>query len=176
VQISYFDFQLFNLSGFSYNISMSKPNINIVLINPQIPQNTGSIGRLCVGLDANLHIIRPMGFTITDRNVQRAGLDYWKHLKLFIHDDWDTFLKTENPQHIYFGSTKGTQLHTDCSYDDNCYLIFGSESNGLPEKLYTEYKDKLYQIPMPGEHARSLNLANSVAVMMYEAYRQIRKA
>ena len=154
---------------------MPKPNINIVLINPQIPQNTGSIGRLCVGLDARLHLIRPLGFTITDRNVQRAGLDYWKHLKLFIHDDWNTFLKTEKPNQLCFGSTKGTQPHTACSYDENCYLVFGSESHGLPEKFYTTYKDSLYQIPMPGKHARSLNLANSVAIMMYEAHRQITK-
>ncbi len=154
---------------------MPKPNINIVLINPQIPQNTGSIGRLCVGLDATLHLIRPLGFTITDRNVQRAGLDYWKHLRLTIHDDWNTFLTTESPNQLCFGSTKGTQPHTDCTYADNCYLVFGSESHGLPDEFYTTYKDSLYQIPMPGKHARSLNLANSVAIMMYEAHRQIDK-
>ncbi len=154
---------------------MSNPNINIVLINPQIPQNTGSIGRLCVGLDARLHLIRPLGFTITDRNVQRAGLDYWKHLKLIIHDDWQSFLATENPQQLCFGSTKGEAPHTDCNYANNCYIIFGSESHGLPDSFYKTYKTSLYQIPMPGPNARSLNLANSVAVMMYEAYRQIRK-
>lgn len=152
---------------------MPKPHINIVLVNPQIPQNTGSIGRLCVGLDSPLHIIRPMGFIITDRNVQRAGLDYWKHLKLTIHDDWKSFLFSEKPNNLYFGSTRGKSPHTECKFTDNCYLVFGSESHGLPDDLYNTYNDSLYQIPMPGKHARSLNLANSVAIMMYEAYRQI---
>jgi len=151
---------------------MPKPDINIVLVNPQIPQNTGSIGRLCVGLNAALHIIRPMSFTITDRNVRRAGLDYWQYLKLTIHDSWDSFLKTENPHQLCFASTKGQKPHTDCRYKKGCYIVFGSESHGLPQELYAEYQEHLYQIPMPGEHARSINLANSVAVMMYEAHRQ----
>jgi tRNA (cytidine/uridine-2'-O-)-methyltransferase len=146
--------------------------LNIVLVHPGIPHNTGAIGRLCVGLDAKLHLIRPLGFVITDRNVQRAGLDYWEHLDLTIHDDWNAFLESEQPQQLCFASTKGERSYLDCRYDPGCYLVFGSESNGLPDHFYKDYADDLYQIPMPGTHARSINLANSTAIMMYEAYRQ----
>ena len=146
--------------------------LNIVLVHPGIPQNTGSIGRLCVGLDAKLHLIRPLGFVITDRNVQRAGLDYWEHLDLTIHDNWNAFLESEKPQQLCFASTKSKRSYLDCRYDPGCYLVFGSESNGLPDHFYEDYADDLYQIPMPGKHARSINLANSAAIMMYEAYRQ----
>ena len=150
-----------------------KTKINIVLIHPQIPQNTGSIGRLCVGLDASLHVIRPMSFQITERNVLRAGLDYWKYLDLHIHDSWDAFLESEQPQQLCFATTKTSRKYTDCNYQNNCYLVFGSESHGLPTDFYKSYAKNLYTIPMPGKHARSINLANSVAIMMYEAYRQL---
>jgi tRNA (cytidine/uridine-2'-O-)-methyltransferase len=151
---------------------MSKRPINVVLVHPGIPQNTGAIGRLCVGLGAALHLIRPLCFAITDRNIQRAGLDYWEHLDLTIHDDWDAFLESEQPQQLCFASTKGQRSYLEGRYAEGCYLVFGSESNGLPDAFYETYADALYQIPMPGKHARSINLANSVAIMMYEAYRQ----
>ena len=152
---------------------MSIPKINVVLVHPQIPQNTGSIGRLCVGLDASLHLIRPMCFTITDRSVRRAGLDYWQHLDLHIHDSWQNFLETESPRQLCFASTKATQPYTNCQYTSGCYLVFGSESHGLPPDFYTAYAEHLYQIPMPGPHSRSINLANAAAIVMYEAYRQL---
>jgi len=151
---------------------MNTPAINIVLVHPAIPHNTGAIGRLCVGIEARLHLIRPLGFVITDRYVQRAGLDYWEHLDLIIHDDWKSFVEVENPRQLCFATTKGKQSYLEGNYPNNCYLVFGSESHGLPEDFYTIYADSLYQIPMPGEHSRSINLANAVAIMMYEAYRQ----
>jgi len=152
---------------------MQNSKINIVLVHPGIPQNTGAIGRLCVGLDAELHLIRPMAFQITEKNVRRAGLDYWQYLKLTIHDDWESFLTNSRPEQLCFASTKAERPYTDCRFQDDCYIVFGSESHGLPETFYRKYADRLYRIPMPGPHARSLNLANSVAVMMYEAYRQL---
>jgi tRNA (cytidine/uridine-2'-O-)-methyltransferase len=152
---------------------MSTPKLNVVLVHPEIPHNTGAIGRLCVGVDATLHLIRPLGFAITDRNVQRAGLDYWEHLDLIIHDDWNAFLKQQQPEQLYFASTKGQPSVYECEFRPNSYLVFGSESSGLPEEMYHRYAADLYCIPMPGQHARSLNLANAVAVVLYEAYRQL---
>jgi tRNA (cytidine/uridine-2'-O-)-methyltransferase len=152
---------------------MSSSAINIVLVHPQIPQNTGSIGRLCVGLDASLHIIRPMSFNITERNVRRAGLDYWQYLKLTLHNDWESFLTAEQPDLLCFASTKATSPYTNCQFKQGCYIVFGSESHGLPADFYQRYASQLYRIPMPGPHARSINLANSVAIIMYEAHRQL---
>ncbi|MBT3193533.1 MAG: tRNA (uridine(34)/cytosine(34)/5-carboxymethylaminomethyluridine(34)-2'-O)-methyltransferase TrmL, partial [Verrucomicrobia bacterium] len=102
---------------------MSTHPLNVVLVHPGIPQNTGAIGRLCVGLDARLHLIRPLCFAITDRNIQRAGLDYWEHLDITIHGDWEQFLKTESPEQLCFASTKGHQSYLDCDYSQGCYLV-----------------------------------------------------
>lgn len=149
--------------------------MNIVLINPEIPHNTGAIGRVCVGLDWKLHLIRPLGFHLDEKQVARAGLDYWQHLKLTVHDSWEDFIATEKPEEMFFLSTHGEKSLYECKFSEKSYLLFGSEGHGLPKPFYEIYKDKLFKIPMPGEHARSINLANAVSITAYEAYRQISK-
>jgi len=147
--------------------------IRIVLVQPEIPHNTGAIGRLCAGLGGTLHLIRPLGFHLTDRWIKRAGLDYWQHLEVTLHDDWAAFLATQQPGRLLFASTRGERSLYDCRFTPDDWLVFGNESRGLPEPFYTRYRDSLYRIPMPGPHARSLNLANAVAVCAYEAWRQV---
>ncbi len=147
--------------------------LHIVLVKPEIPHNTGAIGRLCVGLDCPLHLIRPLGFHLSDQYVQRAGLDYWEHLRLTVHDTWDSFLAAAQPPRLFFLSTRGEKTLYDCSFQPGDALVFGNEGQGLPEPFYTRYGDRLFKIPMPGEHARSINLANAVSIAAYEAYRQI---
>lgn len=147
--------------------------INIVLVNPEIPHNTGAIGRLCVGLDARLHLIRPLGFSTDDVSIKRSGLDYWKHLQVTVHKSWTAFLESETPAGMFFMSTKGKRDLYDISFTDNPYLVFGNESSGLPPEIYKEYKDTLFRIPMPGRYARSINLANAVSIAAYETYRQM---
>ncbi len=148
-------------------------NLNIVLVQPEIPHNTGAIGRLCVGLDCRLHLIRPLGFALTAAQLRRAGMDYWEHLRLTVHDNWDRFLTDEQPARLWLASTHGTRSLYDCRFQPGSYLVFGSESRGLPAELHARHADTIFRIPMPGPHARSLNLANAVAVAMYEAFRQL---
>lgn len=147
--------------------------MNIVLVNPEIPHNTGAIGRVCVGLGWRLHLIRPLGFHLDEKNLMRAGLDYWQYLDVTVHDSWDAFLEKEQPNEMFFLSTHGKKSLYDCSFSENSYLLFGSESHGLPKDFYSRYENDLFKIPMPGEHARSINLANAVSIAAYEAYRQI---
>ncbi len=147
--------------------------IHIVLVKPEIPQNTGAIGRVCVGLDCCLHLIRPLGFHLTDQHLRRAGLDYWEHLRLTDHGSWDDFLTAVNPARLFFLSTRGEKSLYDCAFRMGDALVFGNEGGGLPEEFYSLYRDRLFKIPMPGEHARSINLANAVSIAAYEAYRQI---
>jgi tRNA (cytidine/uridine-2'-O-)-methyltransferase len=147
--------------------------IHIVLVQPEIPHNTGAIGRLCVGLDCPLHLVRPLGFALTSAWVKRAGLDYWPHLDLRQHDNWEAFLRDVAPARLLFASTRGTRSLYDCRFAANDAIVFGNESSGLPEPFYTRYAADLFRIPMPGPHARSLNLANAVAVAGYEALRQL---
>ena len=147
---------------------------SIVLMRPEIPHNTGAIGRLCVGLGVPLHLIRPFGFHLDEKSVARAGLDYWPYLDLHIHDTWEEFLKTENPKRLYFLSTHGEKSLYDCKFEKGDFLVFGNESSGLPKPFYETYKSDLFKIPMPGEHARSINLANAVSIAAYECYRQVK--
>jgi len=147
--------------------------LHIVLVKPEIPHNTGAIGRLCVGLDCPLHLIRPLGFHLSDQYVQRAGLDYWEHLRLTVHDSWEAFLSAVQPPRLFFLSTRGEQSLYACAFQPGDALVFGNEGHGLPEPFYTRYGDRLFKIPMPGEHARSINLANAASIVAYEAYRQI---
>ena len=147
--------------------------LNIVLVRPEIPQNTGAIGRFCVCLDATLHLIQPLGFLVDDTHLKRAGLDYWKYLSYKIHSNWGAFLKSEKPDRMLFASTKGIKPYFDYSFQPGAYLVFGNETSGFPEVFYTQYKDHLYGIPMPGKYARSHNLSNAVAIIGSEAYRQI---
>ncbi len=149
--------------------------LHIVLVKPEIPHNTGAVGRLCVGLDCPLHLIRPLGFHLSDDYVKRAGLDYWEHLMLTVHDSWDAFLDAVKPPRLFFLSTRGERSLYDCAFAPGDALVFGNEGKGLPREFYERYQDRLFKIPMPGEHARSINLANAVSIAAYEAYRQIRK-
>lgn len=154
---------------------MSLP-LHIVLVKPEIPHNTGAIGRVCVGLDCPLHLIRPLGFRLTEQHLRRAGMDYWEHLRLNVHDSWEAFLAAANPQRLFFLSTRGERSLYACSFLPGDALVFGNEGHGLPEAFYERYRERLFRIPMPGPHARSINLANAVSITAYEAYRQLTQA
>lgn len=146
--------------------------MNIVLVAPLIPQNTGAIGRLCVCTDTHLHLIKPLGFIIDDAHIKRAGMDYWQHLDVTVHESWEDFIASESPQDLHFLSTKGEKSLYDIEFTENSYLVFGNESIGLPPDFYSSYKDQLFLIPMPGRYNRSHNLANSVSIALYEGLRQ----
>ena len=145
--------------------------LNLVLVEPEIPQNTGNIARTCAATGATLHLVRPMGFTVDDRKLKRAGLDYWHLLDITYYDSIDDFFEKTKGGNYFFFSTKGTHRHSDVEYPDNCYLLFGKETKGLPEKLLIKNPERCVRIPMQGE-IRSLNLSNSVAIAVYEALRQ----
>jgi tRNA (cytidine/uridine-2'-O-)-methyltransferase len=147
--------------------------LHLVLVQPEIPHNTGAIGRLCVGLDCELHLIRPLGFQLADRHLQRAGMDYWPQVRLTLHDTWQAFLERVDPPQLILLSTHGQQSLYDCRFVPGAALVFGNESRGLPAELRAQYRERLFKIPMPGEHARSINLANAAAIAAYEAYRQL---
>jgi len=144
---------------------------NIVLICPEIPQNTGNIGRLCVNTDTTLHLVCPLGFSLEDKYIKRSGLDYWKYLDLKIYDSVEKFLEYAKDKACYFFSTKTERSYRECNFPFNSYLIFGNEGSGFPKNFYDKFQQQIYTIPMPGKHARSLNLANSVAIVLYEALR-----
>ena len=147
--------------------------MNIVLLEPEMPANTGNIGRTCVATGTRLHLIEPMGFKINDKTVKRAGLDYWKDLDVTIYDDFADFLE-KNPQaegKLYMFTTKSRQSYCEAAYPEDAYLMFGKESAGIPEEILVEYEKYCVRIPMIGD-IRSLNLSNSVAIALYEALRQ----
>ncbi|MBQ8825317.1 MAG: tRNA (uridine(34)/cytosine(34)/5-carboxymethylaminomethyluridine(34)-2'-O)-methyltransferase TrmL [Ruminococcus sp.] len=146
--------------------------IHIVLVEPQIPQNTGNIARTCAVTGAHLHLIKPMGFTITDRNLKRAGLDYWDKLDVAYYENLDDFFSKNNNGNFYFFTTKAKNTHSDMNYNkDDVYLFFGREDKGLDEELLYNNKSKCVRIPMRNT-LRSLNLSNSVAIAVYEVLRQ----
>ncbi len=144
--------------------------INIVMVEPEIPQNTGNIARTCAATGARLHIVKPMGFNIDDKRLKRAGLDYWHYLDITYYENLEDFFSKNEGAFFYF-TTKGRKAHSDVSYPDNCYLLFGKETKGLPEELLIKNPERCVRIPMQGE-IRSLNLSNSVAIAVYEALRQ----
>ena len=144
--------------------------INIVMVEPEIPQNTGNIARTCAATGARLHIVKPMGFNIDDKRLKRAGLDYWHYLDITYYENLEDFFSKNEGAFFYF-TTKGRKAHSDVSYPDNCYLLFGKETKGLPEELLIKNHERCVRIPMQGE-IRSLNLSNSVAIAVYEALRQ----
>jgi len=146
--------------------------LNIVLVSPEIHQNTGNIARTCAATGARLHLVRPLGFEITDKALRRAGLDYWYLLDVSIHDSLEDFFRKEQPERFYLLSTKAPRRYCDAQFQDGDYLLFGRESAGLPEPLLEEHREKCLKIPMAGE-ARSLNLSNAVAITVYEALRQM---
>lgn len=144
--------------------------LNIVLVEPEIPQNTGNIARTCAATGARLHLVRPLGFSISEKAVKRAGLDYWDLLDITVYDNINDFFSRTNGPYYYF-STKARHIHSDIKYPDGAYLLFGKETAGLPEQLLHDNPDTTVRIPMINE-ARSLNLSNSVAIAVYETLRQ----
>lgn len=149
---------------------MSK-KVNVVLVEPEIPQNTGNISRTCAATDSALHLIRPLGFEITDKHLKRAGLDYWQYLDLTYYDGWEDFNSKHEGAAIYYFSTKAKKCYSEVEYEDEVFLVFGKETKGLPEELLRANEERCVRIPMKGD-LRSLNLSNSVAIAVYEALKQ----
>lgn len=145
--------------------------INIVLLEPEIPANTGNIGRTCVAAGARLHLIEPLGFSLSEKALRRAGMDYWKDLDVTTYIDYQDFLEKNPGARIYMATTKARRLYTDVKYEDDCYIMFGKESAGIPEEILLQNQERAVRIPMLSD-IRSLNLANSVAIVLYEALRQ----
>ncbi len=146
-------------------------SMHIVLLEPEIPQNTGNIARTCAATGAVLHLIKPLGFSLSDRYLKRAGLDYWHLMRYEVHENLQAFFEAYPEARMFFATTKGGHMYTDVSYRDEDFIFFGRETRGLPENLLARFPDACIRIPMIPE-ARSLNLANSVAVVLYEALRQ----
>ena len=147
--------------------------MNIVLHEPEIALNTGNIGRTCVATGTRLHLIRPLGFRLSEKDIKRAGMDYWDKLDLVVYDDYDDFVKKNAGAKIYYATTKVHHVYSDVSYEPDCFIMFGKESAGIPEEILSEHEESCIRIPMWGD-IRSLNLANSVSVILYEALRQNR--
>lgn len=145
--------------------------LNIVLLEPEIPSNTGNIGRTCVAAGARLHLIEPLGFRLNEKSIRRAGMDYWEHLDVTRYIDYQDFLEKNPGARIYMATTKARRVYTDVKYEDDCYIMFGKESAGIPEEILLQNQERAVRIPMLSD-IRSLNLANSVAIVLYEALRQ----
>ena len=145
--------------------------LNIVLFEPEIPANTGNIGRTCVATGTRLHLIEPLGFRLNEKSIKRAGMDYWEHLDVTRYINFEEFLEKNPGAKIYMATTKGQHVYTEVNYEPDCYIMFGKESAGIPEEILVEHPDTCIRIPMLSE-IRSLNLSNSVAVVLYEALRQ----
>lgn len=146
-------------------------HFNIVLHEPEIPSNTGNIGRTCVATGSSLHLIEPLGFHLTEKNLKRAGMDYWKDLDVHRYMNYETFLEENGQPKVWFATTKARQTYSDVTFKDGDFIMFGKESAGIPEEILVEQPERCIRIPMLGE-TRSLNLANSVAIVLYEALRQ----
>ena len=146
--------------------------LNIVLVEPEIPQNTGNISRTCAATGSRLHLIKPLGFDISDRQLKRAGLDYWHLLDVRVYENLEDFFSKNEVRQLRLFSTKAPRCYTDASYEDECYLFFGKETKGLPESFLNDHYEDCVKLPMI-EDARSLNLSNAVAVGVFEALRQL---
>lgn len=147
--------------------------LNVVLVTPQIPQNTGNIARLCAVTNANLHLIEPLGFVITDKHLKRAGLDYWEHINVIKHKSLEYFLENHDTSRMFFLSSKVKKSYWSTEFKDGDYLVFGSETTGIPIEVREKYFDNFLTIPQFNEETRCLNLSNSVGIVLYEALRQI---
>ena len=145
--------------------------LNIVLFEPEMPLNTGNIGRTCVATNTRLHLIEPLGFKLNEKAIKRAGLDYWDKLDVTVYCDFQDFLEKNPGAKIYMATTKASKVYTEVSYEPDCYLMFGKESAGIPEEILVENEEHCIRIPMWGD-IRSLNLSNSAAIVLYEALRQ----
>ena len=146
-------------------------NLNIVLFEPEIPANTGNIGSTCVATGTRLHLIEPLGFRLNEKAIKRSGMDYWKDLDVTTYVNYEDFLQKNPGAKIYMATTKSKQTYTEVSYEPDCYIMFGKESAGIPEEILVKHPETCVRIPMIGE-TRSLNLSNSVAIVLYEALRQ----
>ncbi|RBP41601.1 tRNA (uridine(34)/cytosine(34)/5-carboxymethylaminomethyluridine(34)-2'-O)-methyltransferase TrmL [Garciella nitratireducens] len=146
--------------------------IHVVLVEPEIPQNTGNIARTCAAIHAKLHLVKPLGFSLESKYLKRAGLDYWNLLDIEYHDSLQEFFQKYSNEDFYYASTKGGNYYTQMNYKDECFILFGKETAGLPKDLLAKNLDRVIRIPMV-EDARSLNLSNSVAIIVYEAMRQL---
>ncbi len=147
--------------------------LNIVLIEPEIPNNTGNIGRLALATGSHLHLVKRFGFELSDKRLKRAGLDYWQHLSVSIYENSEEFFTMHSDKKMVFFSSHGEQNHWSIDFTDNLFLIFGKESVGLSKEITEKYRNKLYKIPLYSEHIRSLNLANAVGIVVYEGLRQM---
>ena len=145
--------------------------LNIVLFEPEIPANTGNIGRTCVATNTRLHLIEPLGFRLDEKSLRRAGMDYWKDLDVTTYIDFNDLMEKNPNAKIYMATTKAPNVYTEVAYEPDCYIMFGKESAGIPEEILVHHKEDSIRIPMAGE-IRSLNLSNSVAIVLYEALRQ----
>lgn len=149
-------------------------SLNIVLFEPEIPQNTGNIARTCAATGSNLHLIKPLGFSLADKYLKRAGLDYWNLVNITYYENFEEFLSSVKGRDVFIATTKESRFYTDVTYTDDCFIMFGKETAGLPDCIHQEYKNSRIKIPMiDNVDARSLNLANSVNIVMYEALRQL---
>lgn len=149
--------------------------MNVVLVEPEIPPNTGSIARLCAATSTPLHLVAPLGFKIDDKHLRRAGLDYWKYVDVRLHESWEDFLRKHGGKHILYFSKRAKESYTKARYQDENFLVFGPETRGLPQELLNANEDRAYRIPMMGQGVRSLNLSNAVSIVLYEALRQLGK-
>lgn len=145
--------------------------LNIVLFEPEIPANTGNIGRTCVATGTRLHLIEPLGFRLNEKEIKRAGMDYWEHLDVTRYVNFEDFMDKNPGARIYMASTKAKHVYTEVAYEPDCYIMFGKESAGIPEEILVEHEETAIRIPML-DSIRSLNLSNSVAIVLYEALRQ----
>lgn len=145
--------------------------LNIVLYEPEIPANTGNIGRTCVATGTRLHLIEPLGFSLAEKQLKRAGMDYWKDLDVTTYVNWQDFCGRNPGARVYYATTKARQVYSQVHYEPDCFLMFGKESAGIPEEILKEHPDTCVRIPMMGE-TRSLNLSNAAAIVLYEALRQ----
>lgn len=149
--------------------------MHVVLFQPEIPPNTGSIARLCAATNTPLHLVAPLGFRIDDKHLKRAGLDYWKYVDVRLHKSWEDFLRKHDEKKLLFFSKRALQSYTKARYEEGSFLVFGPETRGLPQELLDAHQERSYRIPMMGQGVRSLNLANAVGIVLYEALRQLGK-
>lgn len=150
----------------------TNPPLNIVLVEPEIPPNTGSIARLCGATDTTLHLVHPLGFSVDDKHLKRAGLDYWPYVSIVHWDSFDQFLSAKSELDLYFFTTKVSTSYTKADYHPGSFLVFGKETKGLPKEILQLYNDRCYTLPMSNEKIRSLNLAMTAGIVLYEALRQ----
>ena len=163
--------KIYRTSEGAKEIKEAEEMLNIVLFEPEIPANTGNIGRTCVATNTRLHLIEPLGFRLNEKAIKRAGMDYWDQLDVTTYIDYNDFLEKNPGAKIYMATTKAPNVYTDVKYEPDCYIMFGKESAGIPEEILVHHKEDSIRIPMVGD-IRSLNLGNSVAIVLYEALRQ----